>query len=134
MFKSKFNSMKILSIVALMLFFAFSSAVANNSVSNCVNVEVASPDAEVKKLVQYMIKAYNLNPDQQMKVKEAAMKMASDAAAQKPIKKAERTKLQDSFSAAMSTTLTAAQLAQYKSALNGEMGKMLNTIIDVAAK
>lgn len=126
--------MKILSIVALMLFFAFSSAFANNSVSNGVNVEVASPDAEVKKLVQYMIKAYNLNPDQQMKVKEAAMKMASDAAAQKPIKKAERTKLQDSFSSAMSTTLTAAQLAQYKSALNGEIGKMLNTIIDVAAK
>lgn len=134
MFKSKFNSMKILSILALMLFFAFSSAVANNSVSNGVNVEIASPDAEVKKLVQFMIKAYNLNPDQQMKVKEAAMKMASDAAAQKPIKKAERTKLQDSFTAAMSTTLTAAQLAQYKSALNGEIGKMINTIIDVAAK
>jgi hypothetical protein len=134
MFKSKFNSMKILSIVALMLFFAFSSVVANNSVSNGINVEAASPDAEVKKLVQYMIKAYNLNPDQQMKVKEAAMKMASDAAAQKPIKKAERTKLQDSFSAAMSTTLTAAQLAQYKTALNGEIGKMLNTIIDAATK
>jgi acylphosphatase len=126
--------MKILSTLALMLFFALGSVVANNSVSTGVSVVVTSPDAEVKKLVQYMIKAYNLNPDQQMKVKEAAMKMASDAAAKKPVKKAQRTKLQDSFSAAMSTTLTAAQLAQYKSALNGEIGKMLDTIIDAAAK
>jgi hypothetical protein len=126
--------MKILTMLALMLFFAAGTAMATQSVSENVQFVAGPSDAEVKKLVMYMIKAYNLNPDQQLKVKEAAMKMASDAAAQKPIKKAERTKLQDSFSAAMSTTLTAAQLAQYKTALNGEIGKMLNTIIDAATK
>jgi hypothetical protein len=126
--------MKILSMLALMLFFAVGNAVANSTVKETIVAEVGPSDAQVKKLVQYMIKAYNLNPDQQLKVKEAAMKMASDATAQRPIETAKRTKLRDAFSSTMSTTLSAAQYAQYKSALASDINKILDEIIDAAAK
>jgi hypothetical protein len=126
--------MKILTMLALMLFFAAGTAMATQSVSQNVQFVAGTSDAEVKKLVMYMIKAYNLNPDQQLKVKEAAMKMASDAAAQKPLNAKKRVALRDALSAAMSNTLSAAQYSQYKSALNGEINKLLDDIIDAAVK
>ena len=121
-------------MLALMLFFAAGTAMATPSVSEKVQFVAGPSDAEVKKLVMYMIKAYNLNPDQQMKVKEAAMKMASDAAAQKPLNAKKRAALRDALSAAMSNTLSAAQYSQYKSALKGEINKLLDDIIDAAVK
>ena len=126
--------MKILSMLVLMLFFASTNMMANNNSNETLLIEFGPSDGQVKKLVQYMIKAYNLNPDQQMKVKEAAMKMATDATALRPIETAERTKLRDAFSSTMSSTLSAAQYAQYKSALSTEINKTLDEIIDAAAK
>jgi hypothetical protein len=126
--------MKILSMLVLMLFFASTNMMANNNSNETLLIEFGPSDGQVKKLVQYMIKAYNLNPDQQMKVKEAALKMATDATALRPIETAERTKLRDAFSSTMSTTLSAAQYAQYKSALSTEINKILDEIIDAAAK
>lgn len=126
--------MKILTMIALMLFFAAGTAMATQSVSENVQFVAGPSDAEVKKLVMYMIKTYNLNPDQQLKVKEAAMKMASDAAAKKPLNAKKRAALRDALSAAMSKTLSADQYSQYKSALNGEINKLLDDIIDAATK
>jgi hypothetical protein len=126
--------MKILSMLVLMLFFASTNMMANNNSNETLLIEFGPSDGQVKKLVQYLIKAYNLNPDQQMKVKEAALKMATDATALRPIETAERTKLRDAFSSTMSTTLSAAQYAQYKSALSTEINKILDEIIDAAAK
>jgi hypothetical protein len=126
--------MKILSMLVLMLFFASTNMMANNNSNETLLIEFGPSDGQVKKLVQYMIKAYNLNPDQQMKVKEAALKMATDATSLRPIETAERTKLRDAFSSTMSTTLSAAQYAQYKSALSTEINKILDEIIDAAAK
>ena len=117
-----------------MLFFASTNMMANNNSNETLLIEFGPSDGQVKKLVQYLIKAYNLNPDQQMKVKEAALKMATDATALRPIETAERTKLRDAFSSTMSTTLSAAQYAQYKSALSTEINKILDEIIDAAAK
>ena len=121
-------------MLVLMLFFASTNMMANNNSNESLLIEFGPSDGQVKKLVQYMIKAYNLNPDQQMKVKEAALKMATDATALRPIETAERTKLRDAFSSTMSTTLSAAQYAQYKSALSTEINKILDEIIDAAAK
>jgi hypothetical protein len=125
--------MKILTMLALMLFFAAGTAMATQSVSENVQFVAGPSDAEVKKLVMYMIKAYNLNPDQQLKVKEAAMKMASDAAAQKTLDITKREKLRNDFSLTMSNTLSTDQYAQYKSTLNQNY-KLLDDIIDAAVK
>ena len=125
--------MKILTMLALMLFFAAGTAMATQSVSENVQFVAGTSDAEVKKLVMYMIKAYNLNPDQQLKVKEAAMKMASDAAAQKTLDITKREKLRNDFSLTMSNTLSTDQYAQYKSTLNQNY-KLLDDIIDAAVK
>jgi|688.fasta_scaffold723261_1 hypothetical protein len=125
--------MKILTMLALMLFFAAGTAMATQSVSENVQFIAGPSDAEVKKLVMYMIKAYNLNPDQQLKVKEAAMKMASDAAAQKTLDITKREKLRNDFSLTMSNTLSTDQYAQYKSTLNQNY-KLLDDIIDAAVK
>jgi hypothetical protein len=120
-------------MLALMLFFAAGTAMATQSVSENVQFVAGPSDAEVKKLVMYMIKAYNLNPDQQLKVKEAAMKMASDAAAQKTLDITKREKLRNDFSLTMSNTLSTDQYAQYKSTLNQNY-KLLDDIIDAAVK
>lgn len=125
--------MKILTMLALMLFFAAGTAMATPSVSEKVQFVAGPSDAEVKKLVMYMIKTYNLNPDQQLKVKEAAMKMASDAAAQKPLDAKKKEKLRNDFSLTMSNTLSTDQYAQYKSTLNQNY-KLLDDIIDAAVK
>lgn len=125
--------MKILTMLALMLFFAAGTAMATQSVSENVQFVAGPSDAEVKKLVMYMIKAYNLNPDQQLKVKEAAMKMASDAAAQKTLDITKREKLRNDFSLTMSNTLSTDQYTQYKSTLNQNY-KLLDDIIDAAVK
>ena len=125
--------MKILTMLALMLFFAAGTAMATQSVSENVQFIAGPSETEVKKLVMYMIKAYNLNPDQQLKVKEAAMKMASDAAAQKTLDITKREKLRNDFSLTMSNTLSTDQYAQYKSTLNQNY-KLLDDIIDAAVK
>jgi biopolymer transport protein ExbD len=125
--------MKILTMLALMLFFAVGTAMATQSVTENVQFVAGPSDAEVKKLVMYMIKTYNLNPDQQLKVKEAAMKMASDAAAQKPLDAKKKEKLCNDFSLTMSNTLNTDQYAQYKSTLNQNY-KLLDDIIDAATK
>ena len=125
--------MKILTMLALMLFFAAGTAMATQPVSEKVQFVNGPSDAEVKKLVMYMIKAYNLNPDQQLKVKEAAMKLASDAAAQKPLDVTKREKLRNDFSLTMSNTLVSEQYAQYKSNLN-EAYRLLDDIINAALK
>jgi len=125
--------MKILSMLALLLFLAAGNAIANQPVSEKVQFVAGSSDAEVKKLVMYMIKAYNLNPDQQLKVKEAAMKLASDAAAQSPLNDKKKEKLRNDFSLTMSNTLGSEQYAQYKLSLN-ETYKLLDDIINAVVK